>query len=101
MKNKEICILKGIVNEETYRYFVPFSARQTQRQLVIGDTIKIYNIIDHESLSNTIGKPMIIVFFKKNTSRTITHWVFVKEEFLNNVKLEITKLFKKHLAEQN
>jgi endonuclease V-like protein UPF0215 family len=87
------CLLKGIVNEETYRYFVPFSARQTQRQLVPGDTIKIYNIVDHESLSNSFGKPMILVFFKKNTSRTISHWVFVKEEFLNNVKLETTKLY--------
>ena len=99
-KTKELCLLKGIVDDVTLRYLVPLTSNQSQRKLTAGDKLKIYNIVEADHLSKKMGKEIIVVSFKKNYSRNITQWCFDKEQFFQNVRLKKTKNLMKFLAEQ-
>jgi hypothetical protein len=80
-------LAKGIVTDTISRYIVPLTASDKERQFVKGDTIKIYGICDAEVASKHIGKEMVIVSFKRNTSRIIKSWCIPAEELRNNFSL--------------
>lgn len=90
---------RGIVTGTIYRWLVPFSSKQSERKLVKGDTLKIYSMDYNETLSEKMGKKILIVWFKKNNSRKITHWCFEEKEYLQNILLKHTNFLKKFLVE--
>ncbi len=88
----------GIVNDTINRYMIPFSAKRSDWSLVKGDTIKVYGIFDLPSNISKNGQDLIVVHFKKNKSRKITHWVLKDDEFLQNITLNPSRYSKKLLA---
>ena len=97
MKNK--LLQRGIVTGTIHRWLVPFSSKRSERKLVEGDTLKIYSM-DHSVIaSEKMGKKIIIVWFKKNNSRKITHWCFEESEYFQNILLKNTNFLKKFLVE--
>jgi hypothetical protein len=90
---------RGIVDGTIHRWLVPFSAKQSEMELVDGDTLKIYSMVQSDTLSERMGRKILIVWFKKNNSRKITHWCFDQTEFFQNILLKNTNFLKKHLVD--
>ena len=100
MENRRRPILaKGVVEGQLDRYWVPISARETQRRLLPGDTMKIYSLYDHEHMSNRLGKRMIVVTFKKNKNNNMNTWCFSADDFKSFVGVTTTKHLQKLLKE--
>lgn len=97
MKSK--LLQRGIVTGTIHRWLVPFSSKPSERKLVEGDTLKIYSMDYSDTLSEKMGKPILIVWFKKNNSRKITHWCFEQNEYFENILLKNTNFLKKFLVD--
>jgi hypothetical protein len=97
MKTK--LLQKGVVTGTIHRWCVPFSSKQSDRKLVEGDTLRIYSMDYCDTLSEKLGKKLLIVWFKKNNSRKITHWIFEQDEYFENLLLKNTNFLKKFLVE--
>jgi hypothetical protein len=88
---KQKLLAKGIITDTIHRYIVPIDARDTDRQLDKGDSIKIYGLYKHEVMTETMGQEMIIIQFKRNTSRIMKMWCIPLEQFKNNTSLVLKK----------
>jgi hypothetical protein len=99
MKTRKPILAKGVVEGQLDRYWVPISARETQRRLLPGDTMKIYFLCDHEHMSNMSGKKIIVVTFKKNNNSTMNTWCFSADDFKSFVGVTATKHLQKLLKD--
>jgi hypothetical protein len=99
MKTRKPILAKGVVEGQLDRYWVPISARETQRRLLPGDTMKIYSLYDHEHMTDMLGKKIIVVTFKKNNNNNMNTWCFSNDEFMSFVKVTGTKHLQKLLKD--
>ena len=88
-----------IVNGEINRYMFPALAKRKDWKLSAGDKIKFYGFAEHEKFTEMLGKKMIVIRFKKNTSRIFKHWIVEQDVFYGNITLQKNKWYKKLLVE--
>jgi len=99
MTTRKPILAKGVVETRLNRYCFGRSARETQRRLLPGDTMKIYFLYKHDRLSESLGKEIIVVTFKKNNNSTMKTWCFSNDEFKDFVEITPTKHLQKLLKD--
>jgi len=75
----------------------PIIDERRNGSLVKGDKIRIYGITEIPENSHFTNR-MLLISFKKNTSKKIVCWIVNEDEFIKNISLNPSRYSKKLFA---